>query len=135
MNIYELKKYRSYLFKEISDNNSLTENDFIDYALDILLESKLIDNKSNNEAFISSFILSSDNKSFYKLNSYIRNETGERLHLFIVDEKGLFSSDDDALQSTMDYYNSQFKLCENFINYAFRKKLVNLPDKGFVMLL
>ena len=132
MNIYELKKYRSYLFKEISDNNSLTENDFIDYALDILLESKLIDNKSNNEAFISSFILSSDNKSFYKLNSYIRNETGERLHLFIVDEKGLFSSDDDALQSTMDYYNSQFKLCENFINYAFRKKLVNLPDKGFV---
>ena len=40
MNIYELKKYRSYLFKEISDNNSLTENDFIDYALDILLESK-----------------------------------------------------------------------------------------------
>lgn len=132
MNIYELKKYRSQLFKEISDNNSLTENDFIDYSLDILLDSKLIDNKSNNEAFISSFIESGGNRIFYKLNSYIRNETGERLHLFIVDEQGLFSSDNEALQSTLDYYNSQFKLCENFINFAFRKRLKNLPDKGFV---
>lgn len=132
MNIYELKKFRNQLFKEISDDSSVTENDFIDYVLDILLDSKLIDNKSNSDAFISSFIESSGNKSFYKLNSYIRNETGERLQLFIVDEEGLFSSDDESLQSTQDYYNGQFKLCENFLNYAFRKRLRNLPDKGFV---
>ncbi len=132
MNIYELKKFRNQLFKDISEENSLTENDFIDYTLDILLDSKLIDNKSNNESFISSFIESGGSKSFYKLNSYIRNETGERLQLFIVDEQGLFSSDEESLQSTQDYYNSQFKLCENFLNYAFRKRLTNLPDKGFV---
>ena len=132
MNIYELKKFRNQLFKDIAEDNSLTENDFIDYTLDILLDSKLIDNKSNNDAFISSFIESGGNKSFYKLNSYIRNETGERLQLFIVDEQGLFSSDEESLQSTQDYYNSQFKLCENFLNYAFRKRLTNLPDKGFV---
>lgn len=132
MNIYELKKFRNDLFKEISDDNSVTENDLIDYSLDVLMESKHIDNKSNNDAFISSFIESGGNKSYFKINSYIRNETGERLQLFIVDEQGLFSSDEDALQSTLEYYNNIFKLAENFVNHAFRKKLRNIPETGSV---
>jgi hypothetical protein len=132
MNIYELKKYRKELFKEISTNNSITENDFIDFILDILLESKLIDNKSNNEAYINSFIEISGNKTHYKVNSYIRNETGERLQLFIVDDNGLFSNEDEFLQSTQEYYNNYFKLCENFFNFALKKRLSNIPDNGSI---
>lgn len=132
MNIYELKKFRHQLFKEISDDNSVTESDLIDYSLDVLMESKLIDNNSNNEAFINSFIESAGNKNYYKVNSYIRNETGERLQLFIVDEVGLFTSDDESLQSTQEYYNNTFKLCENFITNAFKKRLKNIPEKGFI---
>lgn len=132
MNIYELKKFRNQLFKEISDDNSVTENDLIDYSLDVLMESKLIDNKSNNEAYIKSFIESGGNKYYFKVNSYIRNETGERLQLFVVDEEGLFSSDEDSLQSTQEYYTNVFKLCENFVSNAFKKKLKNIPEKGFI---
>ncbi|NPA07856.1 MAG: AIPR family protein [Chlorobi bacterium] len=130
MNIYELKKYRGQLFSDLSEDNSVTENDFIEYSLDILLDSKLIDNKSNNDSYISSFSESLGNKTYFKINSYIRSETGERLQIFIVDEDGLFFSDNESLQSTQEYYNSKFKLCENFINLAFKKKINNISDQG-----
>ncbi len=131
MNIYELLKFRERLFEEISDGNSLSENDFIEYALNILFDSKLIDNKSINESFLNSFIEYRGNKSYFKVNSYMINETGERLQLFVVDENGLFaSSEENILQSTLEYYNDLFKLCENFSNFAFNKRLVNLADSG-----
>lgn len=131
MNIYELKKFRDQLFKEVSNETSVTENDFIDYSLDILLDSKLIDNKSNNEIFISSFIQETKGKRKFKINSYIRNETGERLQLFVVDEAGLFAVDNDSiLQSTQEYYSNVFSLGENFIKFAFQKKLSDIPESG-----
>lgn len=132
MNIYDLNKFRNQLLSDITQGNSIKENDIIDYSLDILLDSKLIDNKSNNEAYINSYVESTSSKSFYKLNSYNWSETGERLQLFVVDEQGLFSSSENSLQSTQEYYNSLFKLTENFIQFAFKRRLQNIPDIGTI---
>ncbi|MFV0190975.1 AIPR family protein [Empedobacter falsenii] len=133
MNIYELKKFRDQLYKDISDENSITENDFIDYALEILLDSKLIDNKSNNESFINSFVTGANSQRRFKINSFIINETGERLQLFIVDEDGLFASkDEEVLQSTLEYYNNVFNLGENFIKLALSKRLNEIPESGSI---
>lgn len=133
MNIYELKRFREDLFSEISSDASITENDFIEYSLDILLDSKLIDNKSINECFINSFVQELKGRRNFKLNSYMRNETGERLHLFVVDEAGLFAFENkDILQSTQEYYLNVFSLVENFIKLTFQKKLSDLPDNGSI---
>lgn len=133
MNIYELKKFREQLYNEVSNEKSITENDFIDYSLDILLDSKLIDNKSNNESFINSFIQETRGRKNFKINSHIRNETGERLQLFIVDEAGLFAdSKETILQSTQEYYTNVFSLAENFIKLAFQRKLSGIPESGAI---
>ncbi|NOH56622.1 AIPR family protein [Alteromonas sp. 07-89-2] len=107
---------------------SKDEHDFVQqYALleqipPHLVDTKLIDSEDINSAYFSS---EADN---LKLNGYTINFTGERLQIFIINDKYLSQSDNDILVSQRSEYDTEFKKVIRFITSAIKGNLDDLQD-------
>jgi hypothetical protein len=92
----------------IDEQRALTE------TLPVMLDAKLVDSEDYNDAY---FLLEADD---IKLNGYAVNETGERLQLFIVDERyvGEHLESDELLVSEKVHYERQFRRVTKFVRSA-----------------
>ena len=120
MILEEYFNYRNELLDESKDSQGFTqENLILSQVLPSMLDAKLID----SEDFTNSYFKSSIDR--LKVNAYSINESGERLQLFLINEKSinLSATSDDLMISTKAAYDSEFKRCTNFLNKAFKGHL------------
>lgn len=120
MIIEEYFNYRKDLLDQSKDDEGFIQETLIlSEVLPSMLDAKLID----SEDFNNSYFKSTADK--LKVNAYCVNESGERLQLFIIDEKSidLVATTDDLSISTKADYENQFKRCTNFLNKAIKGHL------------
>ena len=120
MVLEEFFNFRNELLDQSKDDEGfIQENLILSQVLPSMLDAKLID----SEDFTNSYFKSTADK--LKVNAYSINESGERLQLFLIDEKSisLSASNDDLMVSTKASYESQFKKCTSFLNKAVKGHL------------
>jgi hypothetical protein len=120
MVIEEYFNYRSELLDQSKDEEGFIQESLIlSQVLPSMLDAKLID----SEDFTNSYFKLGADK--LKVNAYSINESGERLQLFLIDEKSisLSASIEELMVSTKSAYDSQFKRCANFLNKAMKGHL------------
>ena len=103
--IDEFLEFRKELLKDSSDEHGfIQESEVLARVTPSMLDSKLVESEDPNPAYHES---STDN---CKLNAYSISESGERLQLYIVDERQLIDSakDDTLLISLRADYEKQF---------------------------
>jgi AIPR protein/abortive infection phage resistance-like protein len=126
MEIEEYLKFRTELLDRSKDEDGfVTENLLLTEVMPSLLDAKQVD----SEEISSSYNIStSDN---LKINAYQINESGERLQIFLIDEKSidLTKKHGDLLISQKSIYENQFKRAIRFVNKAIKGHLnENLQD-------
>ena len=118
--VEEFFTYREDLIDQSKDEEGFVqENLLLSQVLPSMMDAKLID----SEDFTNSYFISIADR--LKVNAYSVNESGERLQLYIIDEKSidLTTSKNDLMISTKSYYDTQFKRCINFHNNAIKNYL------------
>ena len=113
MIIEEYFNYRKELLEQSKDQEGfIQESLLLSEILPSMLDAKLIDSEDANNSYLKS------NPDKLKINSYLVNESGERLQLFMVNENSidLSASDEDLKVSKKSNYDSQFKRGTTFIN-------------------
>jgi hypothetical protein len=117
VNVEELYNCRADLFESSRDEFGFIQPELIlSEVLPFMLDAKLIDSEDYN----NSYYKSSDGK--IKVNAYMVNESGERLQLFIVDEKSSdesFNSEELNVSRRADY-EKQFKRVDRFVNNSLK---------------
>ncbi|WP_101259847.1 AIPR family protein [Labilibaculum filiforme] len=120
MEIDEYFNYRSELLDRSKDDDGfVSEPLLLSEVMPSLLDAKLVD----SEDVSNSYNISSVDNS--KVNAYQVNESGERLQIFIIDEKSfdLTIKKKDLLISQKSDYDFQFKRSVRFINKAIKGHL------------
>jgi hypothetical protein len=120
MEITEYHNYRQQLLEDSKNEDGfISESEFMKVCLPSLNETKLTDTDECNEC------LCSVENDQIRIDGYIRNESGERLQLFIVNEEAL-DLDKDTSQlsiSQKTYYERHFTKALNFARKAIKKQL------------
>lgn len=122
MEIEEFIKYRDELLSDSKDEDGfISESAFLQEVLGSMLESKLVD----SEDFNDSYYLRNELK--IKINGYSVNESGERLHLYMVNEEStsLAIEKEKLLVSLKPYYETQFSRVTRLIQMAFKGELIS----------
>lgn len=122
----DTKEYFSYR-KELLENSVYPDGEgyadslFLDNILSDLLETKLIDSEDINNCFHNSVL----DGSQLKIDAYCINETGERLQLFLINEKAtsLAAKEDDLVLTTQAVYEEMFNKTNNFIKKSINRHL------------
>ena len=120
MIIEEFFKYRDNLLEKSSDEKGLFQEALLlENVLPSMLDAKLIDSEDSNPSYYI------NKKDKIKVNSYCVNESGERLQLFVIDEKSadLSVSTEDLEISVKSKYDTLFKRTVNFVNKAMKRHL------------
>ena len=120
MEIEEYKNFRNDLFDESrGDDGFIQESLLLSQVLPSMFESKLIDSEDYNECY---HVHPSDD---IKVNGYVVNESGERLQLFIIDEKTTLETlpDKEILISNRSGYEKQFKRVSKLIRGSLNGQL------------
>lgn len=131
--IEERLNFRVDLLDDSKDEEGfITQTDLLSQVVPSLLDAKLIDSEDYNEAYLD------DKGDNLKLNAYAVNGSGERLQLFIIDERTIdeTSGEEELLVSQKADYESQFKRVERIIKKAFNGQLfssIQDSDKAKVL--
>lgn len=115
MEVQECLNYRKDLLEGSQDEDGFVQQSlFLNQVIPSLLDAKLIDSEDWSDSY---YFYEAEN---LKLNGYSVNESGERLHLFVVDENSIDIniSEENLLNSTKGYYENQFKRVQKFLNKA-----------------
>lgn len=121
-NYIELKK--EIIEKSFDEDGLLSEDSVLRVVLeDYLLESKKIDSGDVNIGYFSNKIEGKD----CKINGFMRNETKERLQVFILNSNSL-TEDNELKISKVDEYKDLFKQSFNFIRQAIGGYFHNSKD-------
>ncbi|NOR70630.1 MAG: abortive phage infection protein [Methylomarinum sp.] len=116
----ELFKYRQDILDDSKDDDGFIQQGLVLMeVLPYMLDAKLIDSEDCNEAYFK------DHTNNLKLNSYMVNESGERLQLFIIDENTIdeSTSSEELNISQKKTYENQFKRASKFISLSLSGKL------------
>jgi hypothetical protein len=127
MELKELFTYRKQILDESRDSDGyLSDAGFLDNCIPWLSETKYLDATDITDIYC---IL--DNGSV-KVNSYILNESGERLQLFIINENSLDvnSSDEDLMVSQKAVYEKQFNRAISFLKKSIKRQMGDLLQEG-----
>ncbi|GAA4241662.1 AIPR family protein [Winogradskyella damuponensis] len=123
MDTKEYFSYRKELLESsvYPDGGGYADSLFLDNILSDLLETKLIDSEDINNCFHSSIL----DGSKLKVDAYCINETGERLQLFLINEKAtsIGAKEDDLILSTQAEYEEMFIKANNFIKKSIKRHL------------
>ncbi len=118
--IEERIEFRKTLLEDSKDEDGfISQSKLLYEVMPSLLDAKLVDSEEYNDAY---YVYETEN---LKLNAYSINASGERLQLFIVDERYI----DETLQDTELYisqkieYENTFKRVEKLVKKAFRGEL------------
>lgn len=122
----ETKEYFSYR-KELLNNSVFPDGGgyadslLLDNVLSDLLETKLIDSEDINNCFYNSSL----DGVHLKVDAYCINETGERLQLFLINEKAtsLAAKEVDLVISTKAEYDDIFNKTNNFLKKSIKRHL------------
>ncbi len=120
MVLEEYFNYRKELLDQSKDDEGFIQETLIlAQVLPSMLDAKLIDSEDFNNSYFNSSV------DKLKVNAYCVNESGERLQLFMIDEKSidLLATIEDLQVSTKATYDGQFKRCTNFLNKALKGHL------------
>jgi hypothetical protein len=122
--INEYLEFRKDLLKDASDENGfIQESEVLARVTPSMLDAKLVDTEDPNDAFHDSI---SDGS---KLNAYSISESGERLQLYVIDERTLVNGTDEEslLISLRTHYEKQFRrvtsLVKNIISGTLKGQL------------
>lgn len=143
----ELKNYinlKQIILQESTIDNLLTEDNVVKYVIEnFLLDSKRVDNSEIEIGYYQGRINNKD----CKINGYIKNETEERLQLFIFDEDTInFKAEEDIntiQRTTREKHDVNFIKSINFIQNAIggyfhnngNASIENIPDEKIKYLL
>lgn len=129
MEIQEYLKFRLDLLNESKDEDGfINESSFINNAIPLMLDAKLIDTEDFTETYYSTEI----DGTAIKVNGYIINDSGERLQLFILNDESI-SFDNKSLEvSLKEYYEGIFKKTMSFTNKAIKGHLNDIQDIGAI---
>lgn len=112
MELKELLEYREQILVDCRDAEGyISEEGFLDNSLPSLNETKYIDSTDVTTVFASI------DSGATKINAYSSNESGERLHLFIVNENSLDlkANENELLITQKSFYEKQFSRTLNFV--------------------
>jgi hypothetical protein len=129
-----LLAFRQEALKDSTDSKGvLSQELYLDEVLPGIVEAKLLDSEVLEYTFFEKKI---DDKKL-KINAYTINETGERLQLFIVDDKALdlATSDEDLIIGKKPYYDDLFAEAENFVLKSIKRHLTTQDSDpaGFIV--
>jgi len=116
--IEERLRFRKTLIEASKDEYGfITPSNLLSEVMPSLLDAKLVDSEEYEEAYYS--------KEEMQLNGYMINGSGERLQLFIVDERFMGESieSEKLYISQKAEYEKQFKRVERLVKKAFVGKL------------
>ncbi|NRS87838.1 hypothetical protein HNQ02_000748 [Flavobacterium sp. 7E] len=129
MEVQEYLKYRVDLLNESQDEDGfINESSFINNAIPLMLDAKLIDTEDFTETYYSTEI----DGSVIKINGYIINDSGERLQLFILNDESISLDTKDVEISLKETYESIFKKALSFTNKAIKGHLNDIQDIGAI---
>ena len=122
----EIKEYFNYR-KELLDNSvypdggGYADSLLLENVLSDLLETKLVDSEDVEGCFHSSDL----DGSCLKVDAYCVNETGERLQLFLINEKAtsIGAKEENLIISTQAEYDEIFNKTNNFLKKSIKKHL------------
>lgn len=120
MEIEELLKYRKDLLEDSKDDEGFVQQpQILSQALPSMFDAKLVDSEDYNDSY---YLYSADD---LKINGYVVNESGERLQLFLVDEKTIneTATNDELLISQKKDYEKQLKRAIKFVRKAIKGQL------------
>jgi len=118
--IEERIDFRSNLLDDARDEEGfISQTNLLSQVVPSMLDAKLVDSEDYNDAYLD------DKADNLKLNAYAVSGSGERLQLFIVDERTIdeTSEAEELLISQRAYYESQFKRVDRVIRKAFTGQL------------
>ena len=118
--IEERLEFRTTLLEDSKDEDGfISQSKLLYEVMPSLLDAKLVDSEEYNEAYDVS------EQGNLKLNAYTVNGSGERLQLFIIDEKFMDErlNSDDVYVSQRIEYEKQFRRVERLIKKAFKGEL------------
>lgn len=127
MELKELLDYRVQLLVDCRDGDGyISEEGCLDNALPALNETKYIDTTDVTPVFASI-----DNGAT-KINAYSSNESGERLHLFIVNESSLDlkANDHELLVAQKSFYEKQFSRALSFVKKSVKGQIESQLQSG-----
>ncbi len=122
MEITEFYKYRQDILEASKDEDGFIHQEpVLAEVLPYMLDAKVVD----SEDVTYSYYAPGDEN--LKINAYVNNESGERLQLFIIDEKSIDESlsDDELNISNRADYDKQFKRATRFLNQSIKGDLTN----------
>jgi len=120
--IDEFLEFRRDILKDAQDDDGfIQESEVLIRTTPSMLDAKLVDTEEPNHSYHES---ESDKT---KLNAYTINASGERLQLYLIDEKTLHdNANDDSLKiSTRAHYEKQFKRVTSLIKDILSGKVNN----------
>lgn len=127
MDIEEYLAYRKSILEESKDSfGFIQQQSVLSEVLPYMVDAKLIESEDCNDSYLK---LESEN---IKVNSYLINESGERLQLFVVDEDSINEgAKTDTLKiSQREYYEGQFKRVTRFVSNAIKGNLNELVQES-----
>ncbi|MDC0133855.1 AIPR family protein [Porticoccaceae bacterium] len=132
MDIEELKELRQDLLVAAQDEERfISDANVLEQVMPYMLDSKIIETEEYSRSYIV------DSISNHKINSFQINEAGERLQVFIVDEKHLIDDDFDKHICTQRAdYESQFNRALRAIKSAIKGSLgqtTQLSDRSGIL--
>jgi len=120
--IEERIDFRLNLLDDARDGDGfINQTNLLSQVVPSMLDAKLVDSEDFNDAYFD------DKADNLKLNAYAVNGSGERLQLFIVDEKTIDETLEPevlCISQRVDYEN-QFKRVDRMIKKAFSGQLFN----------
>lgn len=120
MIIEEFFKYRTELLEQSKDEEGfINQSLLLSEVLPSMLDAKLVDSEDCSNSYFYSLA------DKMKINAYCVNDTGERLQLFLIDEKSIdLSATNESLQiSTKAHYETEFKRGVKFLSKSVKGHL------------
>ncbi|MDB4055529.1 AIPR family protein [Akkermansiaceae bacterium] len=110
--IEEYLTLRERILEDAQDGAGFVQDsDIVQAVVPSLLDAKLVDSSDANESYYI------DDEKNFKVNGYDISESGERLHLYLVNEESSFggADTDELLVSTRPVYEKQFQRTKKFL--------------------
>jgi hypothetical protein len=119
MDITELESVRrDFLLASQDEDRFVSQQQVLENSMQYMLDAKIIDTEEFNDSYLL------DTTANLKINGYLLNESGERLFIFIVDERHIADDEfDEHICTLRASYETQFNRALKTVKSAIQGKL------------